>query len=314
MTLRVDGPQTPGKPNYYCDRFAPGTGQTAEKRIRFASTDRRSVMNVSRPLTAHRPLIAIVMIHGNARHMHEGAIDAYQAGVDQLTRADYVVLRPLMLDGQPGTYGDTAHWRQRALETSELVDRVGEFAPDLSTARVVGAWGHSFGTDSVEECVGLDGDRDAALPVPINRKIDATALWSAMVDDSRMVIPRCFGYISVPMMSVTGLQDFAKDDPSDTSGDAYKWRLQPHKYAVQVERYALVHNFGHDQGGAVGTPGGLDDPATAALVGDALVAWFDWTLRAESLALKYLINYKSQFPDVVHDAEYLLPGVASTLV
>jgi hypothetical protein len=308
MPLHVEGPQGQGKTELYGATLPAVTGVTTKVPFTFRVSGRQTFINITKPVSrvaewGTSKAKGIICAHGQGKQTLEHSIDLYQQGVDQLIRANFIVIRPLFRDGQDPTVDQTKS-DERAKEVGELASRFAEIADIDGT--IVGAWGHSYGTDSVDRNCGVVTD----APIPVAANIRAMVLWSPEVDTTHYTLPAAFQNIRVPMMSVTGLQDFAKQ-----STDAVKWRLQPHRLAPKnIVRVAFVHKFGHDAAGAVGTPGTADDdPPTAAAICDALVCFFRAMLWNDSTAQKYLTKGKTTWGNILDSYEDCEPGIATTL-
>jgi hypothetical protein len=292
----------------FAEEMATYPFSTRNVNFRFESSGRMTDINISEPDGRHEGEPSVVVIaHGQGKQMLQHANEMYEMVVDYLCGTGlFIVLRPLFRDAQDNTAEGT-YWKERMKETNELINKRRQLVE--CNDGLVGAVGHSYGTDSVMGCSGVVNEGKSTTT--INPNLGAMMLLSPMVESSRQTVPDSFNGIVVPMLSITGTQDFVRE-PGE---DAVAWRTQPHKSApTNIERVKFIHRYGHDHAGAVGTPNepALDDPQTAAGVCDSILAFACAHILAEgdvrTKAQKWLRNGATKWQLVLQDYEYCAVG------
>ncbi len=235
-------------------------------------------------------------------HGATGTKDMYQPLVRHWASHGYVCLQADHSDSRaltgrsgagPATFAD---WESRPKDVVFILDALDEIEAKVPALKgkmnrqAIGVGGHSFGAHTAQlvagaTTVGPDGQRRSHA----DGRPRAFVLLSpqGIGPQSGGLDEKSWGGVTRPFIVITGTKDIGR------TGDDWRWRLDPWKYAPRKDKFLLViegawHGFGGIAGDAAFRGAGPENPAHVLYVKSASTAFWDAFLKGDSQAAAFL--------------------------
>jgi predicted dienelactone hydrolase/CubicO group peptidase (beta-lactamase class C family) len=227
-------------------------------------------------------------------HCVNGGRDDFRPLVEHWASHGYICMQPDHVDSRHrGDKGRSLDWRNRAQDLVFVLDSLDEIQHEVAelngmvNRESIGVAGHLIGAYAASLLVGMQvfsSDHGGMAETYRDERVKAAILLSpqgrgqGLTDQSWAMIDR-------PMLIVAG-----SEAASRRTGNPAEWRAEPFYLSSPGEKYLLwIEGLTNRYAGLA--TGAVDDPAMAATVKQATVAYWNAHLQQKSSAREYLMEH-----------------------